>query len=245
MAFKSGDFVELDFVARVKESGEIFDLTDEKLAKDKGIYNSKIKYSPIKIILGAGYILKGLDAELQKMSSGETKKIVIQPADAFGNRDPRLIRTFSMTEFKAQGVTPRVGQVITLQKGLNGRILSVSSGRVQVDFNHPLAGKVLEYDIKINRPISDTAEQIISICEFFVGLGKDDLKISFETAKEGKAATIEMLKMKDIPNQTKARIADEITKYVANIKDVRFVESFKKEQKTAKNEKDKSKKAEK
>ena len=63
-----------------------------------------------------------------------------------------------MGEFKKQGMKPEVGMAIT-SDGTTGIIRSVSGGRVRVDFNHELAGKNLEYDIKVIKVIDDDVEK--------------------------------------------------------------------------------------
>ncbi|MCK5373209.1 MAG: FKBP-type peptidyl-prolyl cis-trans isomerase, partial [Candidatus Aenigmarchaeota archaeon] len=87
---KDGDFVNIDFVGRIKESGEIFDLTDEALAKESGIYNPQTRYGPVTVIIGAGQILKGLEDKVKIIKAKDTAEVDLAPKDAFGNRDLRL-----------------------------------------------------------------------------------------------------------------------------------------------------------
>lgn len=217
---KDGDFVEIGYVGKIKESGEIFDLTDEKLAKEKKIFNPKTKYGPITIILGAGHILKGFEKEIQKLKIGERKKITLEAKDAFGERDAKLFRIFPVSFFKKQKVNPVPGQMVDLGR-IKGRVLSVSGGRVRVDFNHPLAGKSLEYEVKVNKIIKDTKEKILSILKFYTA--KDDFKID---VKKNKVRII-ISEMVNIPLEIKKKMSDEIKKYVSGIKEVEFSEVFK------------------
>lgn len=219
---KDGDFIEIEFVGKVRESGEIFDLTDEKLAKEKGIFNPKTKYGPITIILGAGHILKGLEKEIEKLKVGDKKKIELEPKDAFGVRSPNLLKVFPLNQFKKQGMLPVPGQFITLQNNVKGRVLSVSGGRVRVDFNNPLAGKSLEYDIKVNKLVTDKKEQIQAVFRFYTALDTEKIEIEKEKAKIAPPAT------KTIPAEVKKLIADGIIKYIKGIKEVEYTESFKK-----------------
>ncbi|MCS7123542.1 MAG: FKBP-type peptidyl-prolyl cis-trans isomerase, partial [Candidatus Aenigmarchaeota archaeon] len=69
----TGDFVYIDYVGRIKDTGEIFDLTKEDLAKKEGIYKPEIKYKPIPIIVDAKFILSGLNKALKEMKVGEKR----------------------------------------------------------------------------------------------------------------------------------------------------------------------------
>ena len=72
---KDGDFVTIDYVARVKDSGEIFDLTKEDLAKKEGVYKEKVEYKPVTFIVGANFVIRGLDEALHKMKVGDCKAL--------------------------------------------------------------------------------------------------------------------------------------------------------------------------
>ncbi|HLC76688.1 MAG TPA: peptidylprolyl isomerase, partial [archaeon] len=60
---QKGDFVKIAYVGRL-ETGEIFDLTDAETAKKEGIYNSKIIYRDLPVVVGARFLIKGLDSAL-------------------------------------------------------------------------------------------------------------------------------------------------------------------------------------
>lgn len=212
---QEGDFIEIDYVGKIKDTGEIFDLTDEKLAKENGIYNEKVKYKPAKIIIGEKFVIKGLDELLKKMKVGEEKTETIKPEDGFGNRDAKLVKIVSEAELKKQKITPYPGMILDLGN-MKARIQSVNSGRVRMDFNHPLAGRDLEYKIKINRKIEDKEEMVKVISEFF---GGEDLipKIS-----ENK---IEIEEKKQIPEESKKKAAELIKKYL-KFEKVDFIRSF-------------------
>ena len=216
---KEGDFIRIDYVGRVSESGEIFDLTRESVAREKGIYNPNLSYKPIPIIIGANFVVKGLEKELKEMKVGERKKIVVKPEEAFGNRSPKLIRLIPLSEFKRQKTDPYPGMIITVNN-IQGRVLSVTGGRVRVDFNHPLSGKTLEYDVEIKEKISSKIGKIKAILEFFLKSGED-----FDVSLENETVEIKT-KEKDIPKEVKKTIADTILKWIRNIKKVKFVQEY-------------------
>jgi len=208
---KKGDFVKIDYVGRL-ETGEIFDLTDEALAKKENIYNSNISYKPIPVIIGENFVIKGLDKELEKMKVGEKKKITVNPEDGFGKRNPNLVKIVNKKVFKE---APKVGMVVNI-KGTMGRIQSIDGGRVRIDFNNPLSGKALQYEIEIKEELKDPIEKIKAIFEFF---GNSQIDVSI---KEG---IVEVKKAQNSPD-TKKKISNLIKKYIESTKTVKFVEEY-------------------
>src|SRR3989344_2276698 len=79
---KKGDFVKISYTGKL-ETGEIFDLTDAETAKKEGIYSSKIAYGDLPIIVGANFMIKGLDNALLDLNVGDKKDIEIKPEDGF------------------------------------------------------------------------------------------------------------------------------------------------------------------
>lgn len=216
---KEGDFIRIDYVGKISESGEIFDLTKESIAKEKDIYNPNLSYKPIPIIVGANFVVKGLERKLKEMKVGERKKITVKPEEAFGKRSPKLIRLMPLSEFKRQKTDPYPGMIVTINN-IHGRVFSVTGGRVRVDFNHPLSGKTLEYDVEIKAKITSKIGKIKAILEFFLKAG-EDLDVSF------KNEIVEIKTRKgDIPKKVKKTIADTILKWIRNIKKIRFIQEF-------------------
>lgn len=212
---EKGDFIKIDYVGKL-ESGEIFDLTNEELAKKENIYNPKIKYRPIPIIVGAGFVIPGLDKALSEMKIGEKKSINIRPEDGFGQRNPSLIKVVPRNAFK--DVEPRQGMIVDFS-GIKGRIQSVSAGRIMVDFNNPLAGKVLIYDLEVKEKIENTNEKIISVFDFF---GIENV----ENKMNNGILDIEA----KVPPELKEKISSLMIEYVRpenkKIEKVRFIESY-------------------
>ncbi len=164
MPVKNGDFIKLEYTGKVIETGDIFDTTNEEVAEEKGIHSDKKTYGPISVIVGGGHVLKGMEDALVDMEEGDEKTIELPPEEAFGERDPNLIQLVPMSEFKKQGIQPQVGMAIT-SEGNTGIIRSVSGGRVRLDFNHELAGKNLEYQVKVGAIIEDDMEKIKSMID--------------------------------------------------------------------------------
>jgi FKBP-type peptidyl-prolyl cis-trans isomerase 2 len=217
---KEGSFVSINYVGRVKDSGEIFDLTDEELAKKEGIYNPKIRYGPITVVVGANFVIKGLDAALKDMKVGEKKNIEIEPENAFGERRADLIKLIPQAAFEQQNVVVEPGRYVTIN-GITGRVVSVDGGRVKIDFNHPLAGKKLLYEVEIKSEVKEVEEKVKSIVKFFTGIEESVSVKIFE-----KVAKIELQKDVNVQKNVKQKIAEEILKWVDEVKEVEFVERF-------------------
>lgn len=210
---KKGDFVEIEYVGRLK-SGEIFDLTDKELAKKEGIFNPNARYEPVPLIVGAGLVIPGLDDTLLGMKVGESKTVEIEPEKGFGQRDPRLIKVIPTRVFKEE---PKPGMVANFS-GRLGRVQSVSGGRVRIDFNNPLAGKKLIYELRIRRKIESKRNQIEAILRFF------DVKANIML----KGREIEIEIEKPIYHQIKQKIGSLITEYIQGIDKVKFSEIYSK-----------------
>ncbi|MFB6088779.1 MAG: peptidylprolyl isomerase, partial [Candidatus Aenigmatarchaeota archaeon] len=165
---KNGDIIRINYTGKIKESGEIFDTTDGKIAEEEGIKNPRINYGSVPVILGTEGLVKGLVDALMNMKVGEEKTIEIEPEKAFGDRKSELITTISEKKLKDQDITPAPGMTLNMG-GREAKILSVNSGRVRIDMNHPLAGKVLIYDAKIEEKVEGKKDKIKEISEFYMG----------------------------------------------------------------------------
>lgn len=230
MPVKNGDFIKLEYTGTVQETGDVFDTTSEEVAEEKGIQSDKKTYGPISVIVGGGHVLKGMEDALVDMEEGEEKTIELPPEEAFGERDPKLIQLVPMSEFKKQGIKPQVGMAIT-SEGNTGIIRSVSGGRVRLDFNHELAGKNLEYQVKVAGIIEDDAEKVKSLIELHYRTPNLDSEKHQVDIDDDKViiAMDEMAKFDQRPymdiTMARFRIARDIQENM-DIATVEFVDSF-------------------
>ncbi|MBI3413265.1 MAG: peptidylprolyl isomerase [Candidatus Aenigmarchaeota archaeon] len=218
---RNGDFVKINYVGRVKETNEIFDLTDEQVAKKEKINLQNAVYGPVTVIIGEKMILPALEDEIKSMRAGESKKIELDAAKAFGPRDSRLIKIFSEAEFAKNNMNPVPGLTVNLN-GLRGRVLSSSGGRVQVDFNHPLAGKNLVYDMACLGTVDGAEDRTKSLIQYYTGI-KDGVQVSVNGAQ----AVITFPQKNNVPSEMKERAAAEIIKWV-KVDSVKFEEVYSK-----------------
>ena len=212
----NGDFVRIDYVGRL-ETGEIFDLTKEDLAKKEKVYNKNIKYKPIPVIIGKGFVIPGLDKALLGMNVGDSKNIEVSPEDGFGHRDPKLIRVMPKKVFK--DFEPKQGLIVDFG-GMKGRIQSVTSNRIRVDFNNPLSGKKLLYEISITEKIIDSSEQIKAIAEFF---GIDNVEVKIDDNN----ASISCISLpKEIKDRLSKIILDNVKINDKDLEKIQFIETY-------------------
>ncbi|AJF60432.1 MAG: FKBP-type peptidyl-prolyl cis-trans isomerase [Candidatus Diapherotrites archaeon] len=219
-----GGIAVVSFTGRETESGRVFDTTDEKTARESGIYRENAIFRPVPIILGKGELIKGLEEELEKMREGEHKTVKLQAEKAFGPRRKELVVVVPLQEFKNRNVQPFPGLVVELNDRY-GRVQSVSGGRVRVDLNSDLAGKEVEYDIKVEKELKTGKEQVQALTEKFFPL--KDKKI--DARIEGKELEVKL--PNGLPKEIsiiKDAYARTITENIKGIEKVRFVEEFEK-----------------
>ncbi|MEM3074496.1 MAG: peptidylprolyl isomerase [Candidatus Pacearchaeota archaeon] len=172
---KKDDFVEIKFTGRVRDS-EIFDTNIEEDAEKIGL---KIEKKPFIICIGQRMVIEGLDKELDGKEIGKKYNVILTPKESFGERRRELINLIPMKAFAEKNVFPKPGMTLTLDNHLV-RIVSVSGGRVLVDFNNPLAGKEIVYDFIIKRKIDNLNEKIDSLLNYFIYKNFMKEKIDFK-----------------------------------------------------------------
>ncbi len=177
---KKGDFVRVSYSGWLGEN--LIETTDEDLAKKEGIYSKGRRYGPTVVVVGEGMILPGIDKGLETMKLGEKKRFKLSPSDAYGERSFKLIQLVPMRDFRKQKITPMPGMILEIE-GRPARIQSVTSGRVRVDFNHPLAGKELEYEVKVEGVAKNETEKIAFLIE-------RNFRQNLKHRKDGKKLTI-------------------------------------------------------
>lgn len=178
MTLNKKDFIEIEFTGKVKD-GEIFDSTiKEDLEKIHEGHDHPVEPKPFVFCLGEHMFLDALDNFLIGKDTGKYE-IELEPERAFGKRNPALIQMIPMRIFNEHKTNPVPGVLLNFD-GRIGKTLTVSGGRVMVDFNNPLAGKTVVYKIIVKRKITDINEKIRALNDFFF---KRDLKFIVEDKK--------------------------------------------------------------
>ncbi len=218
-ALKKGDFVEVDFTGRVIATNQVFDSTVDD--KERG---------PVVTCIGSGMLLPAVDKSMEGKSVGQEYEIELKPEDAFGLRNPKMMQLIPLQTFKEKGVYPTPGLQVNID-GVLATIRSVSSGRVTIDFNHPLAGKALKFWIKIRKEVTDVKEKISAMLkdwepEISVGEKEIDIKISKKLPE--KAGEIKAVQLKKLIPEIK----DKEIKFISKEKKTKEEKAEEKTEKT-------------
>ena len=144
---KQGDFIELEYTGYFKGTDIAF---DSSISKDQ---------KTVVLCLGSNSLLKGLEEKLIDKETKEECTIELSSEEAFGKKDPRLIKIMQSKVFIKKNVNPIPGLQVNID-GAIATIRSISGGRCVVDFNHPLAGRSLTYKVKILRVVKDLKEKV-------------------------------------------------------------------------------------
>ena len=119
---------------------------------DDQVIDSTFDKKPATLIVGDGNLPEGFEALLIGLEAGVKDTFLISPENAFAQPNPNNIQTMKRSEFAAD-MELEVGMVVSFadanQAELPGVIKTVEDNLVQVDFNHPLAGKELKFQVEI------------------------------------------------------------------------------------------------
>jgi FKBP-type peptidyl-prolyl cis-trans isomerase 2 len=134
---KNGDKVKVHYVGRL-EGGEVFD--------------SSVDREPLDVEVGGAQVIQGFEEGLVGMEEGEKKTISISPEEGYGHRDPALLIEIPNANIP-DGITPEVGMKLRLadKKGQSVMVTVTDVGKesIRLDANHPLAGRVLVFDLEV------------------------------------------------------------------------------------------------
>jgi FKBP-type peptidyl-prolyl cis-trans isomerase 2 len=138
MTIKQGSKISIEYEGSF-DDGKVFDA-------------SKNHGKPLEFEIGAKMVIPGLEKALIGMKKDEEKTIHIEPADAYGEPNPQAVQTIPKSNLPAEQ-KPEVGMTLVAQlpngQGMPGKITKVTDKEVTIDFNHPLAGKALNFKVKV------------------------------------------------------------------------------------------------
>ncbi len=122
------------------------------LSDDKGkVIESNKGKEPLKYTQGQGQLIPGLERELMGMKAGGTKNVRVKPEDAYGPVDPKAYREIPRDNVPAEAL--KVGATLVGRnpqgQSFPVRVHEIKEKTVVMDFNHPLAGKTLSFDVKV------------------------------------------------------------------------------------------------
>jgi FKBP-type peptidyl-prolyl cis-trans isomerase SlyD len=136
MTIQDGSTVTIDYTMTL-EDGEVIDSTSD--------------LEPLTYVQGQGEIIAGLELFLQGKSKGESLEVAVQPDMGFGESDQEAFIEIPKSDLPPDGL--EVGTTLQGQgpqgQSIEGRVVEVRENSAVIDFNHPLAGKVLHFTVTI------------------------------------------------------------------------------------------------
>lgn len=180
-ATASGDLVLLDYELWAESGGrtELVDTTKEEVAQAAEVPLSEgQKFGPHPHLIGGDFFPAGIEAALVGLPIGGELTKEFAPADAFGDRDPKLIELFGMhevsrlPEMRREDAHLDLGTVLTI-KGRRGRVVSLTAARVRVDFNPTFAGRKIRATFKVLARVQEPAEQVKALVELVYGRSQE------------------------------------------------------------------------
>ncbi len=174
---QAGDLVriEYDLWSEIGGKTELLDTTHEEVAQNAHLPAAEGRtWGPRPHQIGGDYFPTGVENALAGIPVGEEVAREFAPAEAFGERDPKLIELFSMheierlPEMRRENAHLDVGTVLTIE-GRRGRVMSMTAARVRVDFNPPFAGRRIKGTFKVVERIADSVAKARAILELQYG----------------------------------------------------------------------------
>lgn len=115
------------------------------------VVDSTVERAPATFLVGDGSLLPAFEQALFGLKAGDRRSVVIDPANGFGDHNPENVREIDRSLF-SPGLALERGLMVSFADGkgeLPGVVLAVGDDKVTVDFNHPLAGRDLDFDVEI------------------------------------------------------------------------------------------------
>ena len=214
----TGDFIEVIYTGSTND-GVTFDTNVEAIAKEKKIFSAKQKYDPVKICVGEHQILEGIDQSLNGKELGQKFTLNIPAELGFGKRDVKKVQLVPMTTFDEHKVKPFKGLQVDFD-GQIGVVQRISGGRVMVNFNDPLSGKELVYDVEVLKKITDTTEQAKAYISHIMPIKPEHLDISV------KDKTLVLCLPFDLPDSFREAMTEKFQKVLSDIEKVEFTKKL-------------------
>ncbi len=136
---------------------------DYKLTVDGEVLDSSEDAGPLQFLAGYGNIVPGLEREMAGMKIGESKDVVVAPADGYGEFDEEAFMEVPRNEFPSDlQLEEGIELNVTDEDGQNqyARVENITDESVRLDFNHPLAGAELHFNVKVVALRDPTKEEL-------------------------------------------------------------------------------------
>lgn len=151
---KTGDNVTIDYIGTY-DNGTIFDTSNATVAQGAGIFDAGYTYGPISFVSGNGEIFEALDNATIGMSIGQTKNVTLTPEEGYGEYNASLIQPVPISILEENNITPHVNDTLYYNlkpvtvTSIVPNVTDPNNTSVYIDFNDPMAGKTLHFQITV------------------------------------------------------------------------------------------------
>jgi len=150
VTISDGMVICLDYTLRLEGEDDVVDTSDGR--------------EPLQFVAGQGQIIPGLEKALMGMTIGEEKQVLVQPADGYGEMNSDLFETLERSAFPADFAL-ELGMGLRMRTETGRTVIAyvheMSEDKVVMNLNHPLAGKTLQFDVRIADAREATDEDLV------------------------------------------------------------------------------------
>ena len=134
---KQGDTVKVEYTGTF-DNGTVFDASQGR--------------EPLEFVAGFWQMIPGFDRAVIGMKIGQEKEIRLQPSDAYGDYDPQLVQEIPREQVPIEEeLKPGMILAVTIPNGnqVPAKVKEVTANAITIDLNHPLAGEILNFRLKV------------------------------------------------------------------------------------------------
>lgn len=211
LELEDGDVIRVTYTACLSDNGRVIDTTEPEIADDAEMADMEAS-GPTAVVLGEGHLFEPVEDAIKNSAPGESIRVTVDPADAFGEVDPTDHTDIDIDlipeDKRGHGARLR-------HKGRTGFVESLNDDHAKLNFNHPLAGQAIEYEITVEEQINDPLERVRAVLDLY-GLG-GEVEISFEGPDAGSLQIT-------VPDPTDGAWKTEKSRVLEDLQDVLSVE---------------------
>ncbi len=215
--------MKINYVEKVEITDRVTDTNIEGVARDADIYSPEdaLRYRPLPIIVGSHRPTEGLDDALLDIQVGDERDFQVPPEKAYGTRDPKLVDRVPLGFLRRQGITPVRGLPIRTRKGL-AIIRSITGGRVRLDYNHPLAGRVLAYHVEVAEEAKNPETKLRWLIEMRLpGIDSDSHIVEVDEGKASVELNVGDLSVEDV-GQLRSLLERDVSQHLPEVTQIIF-----------------------
>lgn len=144
---EKGDNISVNYVGKY-DNGTVFDTSLPDVAKEAGLYDASRNYEPLSFVVGAGQMISGFDNGVLNMTIGENKTLELSSDEAYGEYKEEYLVPVPRSDLENNSIVPEIGKQVGTLMGV-ATIVDITDTNVTLDFNSPLAGKNLTFDVEV------------------------------------------------------------------------------------------------